>query len=121
MKSWHVSSSKDGYKFHATEYSAFRNAIDEAHGWVCWATHGWLGGHGLPELFFKIPVGKAVRDEDGFLDNSIAIKLYAAEQRLSNWAYAKETTRFSHPISEELAEELAPELVKLIKEIYEED
>lgn len=124
MKSWYVTSSNDGYSLHAVEYSFWRHAIEEAHGWACWATRGWLGGHGMPEVFFNIPVGKAVwsdDEEDPYIENSIALKLCDAEQAVVQWAFRKEFTRLRTPISEELANELSPSLVKTMKEMHSED
>lgn len=124
MKSWYVTSSKDGYSLHAVEYSVFRHAVESAHGWACWATRGWLGGHGLPEVFFKIPVGKRVwsdDEEDPYLENSVALKLCDAEQAVVQWAAKKEITRLRMPISDGVAEKLDPSLVKTMKEIYSED
>lgn len=124
MKSWHISSSNEGYFFNAVDYSFWRHAVEESHGWICWATRGWLGGHGMPEIFFKLPLGKSVwsnDEEDPYLENSIAMKLYDAEQAVCNWAYRKESTRFRAPISDAMAEELDPRLVKTIKEIHGDD
>lgn len=119
MKSWYVSSSKDGYFLTCTEYSAFRTSVDSAFGWACHFTRGWLGGHGMPEFLFNIPVGKRQWDEEyEFLENSIAMKFVNLEQRIGDWAYVKEVTRFHTPISKAMAEELAPNLVKTMKELH---
>lgn len=118
MKSWHVSSSKDGYFITAEEFPWAPYALEQAHGWVCWATRGWLGGHGLPEVFFNIPFGKAIRDEDGDMENSIGMKLYDFEQWVCNWEYRHHIRHFHTGISEKTARQIDPRLVAIIEDLY---
>jgi hypothetical protein len=120
MKTWYISGGKDGYTLTTYEVPWWAPALEHLHSNLCWATRGWLGGHGLPQFFFDLPVGKPVRDEDGDLENSVALKLWDFEQVICNWEYKKQSNHKRFPISEEEAAILAPDLVKLMKEIHSE-
>lgn len=50
---------------------------------LCWMTRGWAGGHGLPDLFWRIPLGKPRKyfddDPEPIYENSIAALLFDLE------------------------------------------
>lgn len=88
MRDWSLNIQKDeGWTVRLyDDVSLAKEAVGFVWDSLCILTQGWIGGHGLPEVFWKIPVGKPQWDDEyEIYDNSIAALLY----RFENWLYMK--------------------------------
>lgn len=114
---WTVSHSKDGATLHIYDYSmktrllvALEEVVETFDAEV--AGH-WLCANGLPEVFWKIPLGKAKVDPNDpeFLENSLAGKVFDLYGRFSNLVYQaqKKDEVSSMPLSQEELLTLAPD------------
>lgn len=122
MRYWVVSySMKGGYELLMYDsYPAWKRALTVVWDFLCNLTRGWLGGHGLPEAFWEIPLGIPRFDVDQggrFLVNSFAWKMCELESWVLNKLDVKDDKNLlgSIPITMEQAQLLAPDFVELMK------
>lgn len=104
--SWYVTKKEkdlNGDEFFLTVYSIphYASLIESAYDRVCRLTNGWIGGHGLPDKFWQIPVGKPDYDkDDGMLNNSVAERLSSLESKVIIWAWDKQEDLLTVSITE---------------------
>lgn len=116
-RNWSVSHHKDGDHVHIYEYrlrTKLLTLLEEAVETVdAKVTRHWLCASGLPEAFWKIPVGRAQYDPEDpdFLENSVGSKVYDLYNRFSGFVYRaqKQDEVASIPITQEQLLELVPD------------
>lgn len=118
VRKWTLSSGKAGFKINTYEVPRHVVIFEAAFDKLCWLTGGWLGGHGMPTKFWEIPVGPAVRDEEGYIENSIASKFYALENAVYQWSFKSETNHVEILITEDEARAIDPKFVSDMEEIH---
>lgn len=117
IRKWQLSSSRFGFKVRTYEVPRHAVLLESVFDKACWLTGGWLGGHGMPEKFWEIPVGRAVYDEEGYLENSIASKFFDLEQAVFTYSFKRETNAVEIEITAEQARAIDPEFVGDMEEI----
>lgn len=117
IRKWNLSSGKAGFKIHTYEVPRHAAILEAVFDHLCWLTSGWLGGHGMPGKFWEIPVGRAVRDEEGFLENSLAGKFYDLENAVYQYSFRKEANHVRVDITSEQARAIDPKFVADMEEI----
>lgn len=95
---------------------------------LCTWTGGWLGGHGLPDLFWKIPVGRAKWDHDDpndpMLINNVAWMMCDLEQWVLNLGddrRVRDAVVATIPVDIHTARKLDPALVEILTDDEEDD
>lgn len=106
MKNWGLAISNNQYRVVLYEQSV-------------WA---WIGyrlipcAHRLGETFWKIPVGKPVRDEEGHLVGSLAERLIDIECAAMSCLDWSEHVISSVNVTEEQAREISPDFVAIFED-----
>lgn len=110
----------------STGETTYRLMLREAPFWVavvengfeslCTLTGGWLGGHGLPEPFWRIPVGRPARADDGLLVNSVASRLMDLESAVVRWAHRRWKLVADIEITPEEVRQINPEFFSIFCE-----
>lgn len=97
---------------------------------LCTLTRGWIGGHGMPDKFWKIPVGRAKWDhhdpDEPWLINSVANMFCDLEQWVLNLGddfrgKQVQDRMVTIPIPTDVAEKLDPDYVKNLPSDDEDD
>lgn len=117
MRSWVVTSGPAGANLKLYEFGVRNSVKQRLYSAVDFVDGRLLGhalcGSGLPELAWRIPVGRPDYDaEDGMLNNSLGSLLYDSYSRLVQWVDATEARDLVEqvPLSEAQARALAPSL-----------
>lgn len=117
MKVWTISVGRD--KFFLNVYTQdlpwWKEAAEDGWNKICEATQGWAGGHGMPELFWKIPVGLPRRFPDGGLRNSVAGFFYGLESKILSWTDDERFSAIQIEIDKETARKLSPDFVETVE------
>jgi len=105
-RDWSVSHGLDGFHVRLIEvprtarwFTSFVEFLDRV-------TNCQLCGAKSPELFWKIPLGRPKRDEDGYLENSLAGGMYSLFNRLLAYEWKREVVRLTFPVSDEVGKDL---------------
>lgn len=110
MRRWTVWHSAEGFGIKLTEQPTWAVALE--HGWdrLCGATGGRLGGHGLGEWAWRLPLGRPVWDrtdpDEPWLTNSLAASLNNVEQWVCRVAYEQERVVYEAPVDEQTGKRL---------------
>ena len=133
MRHWTIQHGRDGYSIVLRDIKPWALAVEHAYGWLCERTNGWLGGHGMPESFWRIPAGRPVYDRDPewadekgrpWLENSIPSKLSEFETKMLTVTDRRSRPLPDHsgiPISDEVARKIAPDFVSELDSIFHDD
>jgi hypothetical protein len=103
MQRWSISHSKDGFTVNLRDAKWWVPTVESFVGHV-------LCAHRSPRFLWEIPVGRAQRDGDDYLENSVAAKLLDAENEL--WRrldHAQGKPILSLPITDDQARILWPD------------
>lgn len=123
MKSWYLSHGKDGWLVTTYEVSAWRMVAERVGEWSTHHVFGGLVCCRIPAWAYRVPLGRPVRDDDGWLDNSLGYALFCAGQRLhslgSTWRHSTNVIR--HPVTVEQARGIDAEFVADIEDMFEDD
>lgn len=116
QQSWNLSASRDGWSVQLREEPWWAQLLDSAWDRACGLSHGWLGGHNLPEVFWRIPLGRPQWDrddpDDPWLENSVASRLYNLESFMLGWGHRHGRDVVTVPITENVARAINPEFVE---------
>lgn len=113
-----VAHSRDGYSIETYEVPVWARAVERAWMLLCDLTGNRLCGAGLGEWAWNLPLGRARREDDGFLVNSLAASLNRIEQAVTGWCYHREHGRVSVPCTADSARVLAPDFVDDCERIF---
>lgn len=120
MRTWSISAGRDGYKAELVEVPAWALGVERLSEAVYGLTRHRLCCD-IPDVFWKTPLGRARRDADGDLDNSIGGAAWSFSQKLLGFSYQRETCRYSHSVSREFARSIEPEFVDQHEELMADD
>lgn len=123
MRTWHLAHGKDGWQIATYEAPAWRRRLDRIGEW---STHHVFAGVvccRIPGWSWSVPLGRPVRDADGWLENSLGSWLWSVGQRLHSlgqeWRHSRHVMHF--PVSLDAARGIDPEWVAEVEEMFRED
>lgn len=119
MRKWVLSSSRFGFKVRTYEVPRHATLLEAVFDKACWLTGGWLGGHGMPQKLWEIPLGRPRYDDEGDLENSIGHKFYNLEQAVYNYSFKREdkANAVELDITAEQARAIDPKFVTDMEEL----
>lgn len=106
MRDWSVSHSNDGFSVELYEVPRWARAVSVIYDKVCVVTGHILCGGGTPEFFWKIPVGRPRRDDEGYLENSLGGALYGLTNKVLSVDWKRQVTRYKTSVPDEVGKEL---------------
>jgi hypothetical protein len=106
VRDWSVSHGLDGFKVRLFEVPRTARWLTTLVGYLDQATFCRLCGAKTPEFFWKIPLGRPVRDEDGWLVNSVASGMYSLFNKAVGYEWKREEVRLEFPVSDEVGKSL---------------
>lgn len=126
MNTWQLSHGLDdnkqpGYSIHAVKEPAWVGPVQNFFGFIFGVLTRHIFCCRCPEWAWKVPLGKPKRDEDGYLDNSLAGWLWDKSTGLMAVGWRKQKTVLRLPITHEQAAEIDAQFVKDCDSIWEDD
>ena len=106
VRDWSVSHSLDGFKVRLFEVPRTARWLTSLVYFLDRITNCQLCGAKSPELFWKIPLGRPRRDDEGFLENSLAGGMYGLFNRAVAYEWRREVVRLEFPVSDEVGRDL---------------
>lgn len=123
MNRWDLGHTKDGWVITTYEAPAWRVALERVGEWSTHHVFAGLVCCRIPGWAYKIPTGRPVRDEDGWLDNSVGYALLCTGNRLHNlgeaWRHSRNVVR--HPVIVEQARGIDAEFVDEFEDMLKDD
>lgn len=121
-KTWILSASRDGWAVHVREEPRWAQLAEAAWDRLCWLTRGWVGGHNLPDVLWRITVGRPRWDRDDpdgpRLENSLAGKLFDLEQWAMSRTHHHGRELAVIPVDETVARQVQPDFVQEWTEMH---
>lgn len=106
VRDWSVSHGLDGFKVRLFEVPRTARWLTSLVNFLDHVTGCRLCGSKTPEFFWKIPLGRPVRDEDGYLENSVASGMYSLFNETIGYEWKREEVRLEFPVSDEVGKSL---------------
>ncbi|MBO0885310.1 MAG: hypothetical protein J2P17_34260 [Mycobacterium sp.] len=113
---WSLSVSRDGWSVRLRAEPWWAQVLESTWDKACGLTRGWLGGHNLPAVFWRIPTSRPRWDHDDpdgpWLENSVASRLHNLEGFMLGWSDRHGREIATIPITEDLARAINPAFVQ---------